>query len=82
MGDHAQRGSAQNPESAASLPGRVPLALSPDLTWLRSQTPISQTASKPNFAIASHSVAGTEPKWMGRPILEPIEESHTHVLIS
>jgi hypothetical protein len=47
---------------------------------LRSQTPMSQTASKPYLAMASHSAAGTELKstdlfWLS-------SESQTQVLIS
>ncbi len=37
------------------------------LVGLRSQTPMNQTASKPNAVIASHSVSGTEPRSTGSP---------------
>src|ERR1700691_5952561 len=49
---------------------------------LRSQTPISQTASKPNLAIASHSSEGTLPKSTEVPVLRLSSESQTQVLIS
>src|ERR1700733_11014384 len=49
---------------------------------LRSQTPISQTAAKPNLATASHSTEGTLPKSTEVPVLRLSSESQTHVLIS
>jgi hypothetical protein len=52
------------------------------LAGFRSQTPINQTASKPNLAMASHSAAGTELRPMPPPSLVVRSESQTHVLIS
>ena len=49
---------------------------------LRSQTPISQTASKPRAARASHSAAGTSPSPTGPPARALSSPSHTHVLSS
>src|SRR3982750_5001963 len=49
---------------------------------LRSQTPISHTASKPNAAIASHSWGGTEPSSMKFPYFLLRSASQTQVLIS
>src|SRR3954452_15819485 len=51
-------------------------------TGLRSQTPISQTASKPNSARASHSEEGIEPNSTKVPYFSLSSESQTHVLIS
>src|SRR5439155_25930798 len=49
---------------------------------LRSQTPIYPTASKPNAAIASHSVEGREDKSRFFPYFCLSSESQTHVSIS
>src|SRR5580704_10386111 len=49
---------------------------------LRSQTPMNQTASKPNLAMASHSAESTEPKSTEVPVFWPSSESQTQVLIS
>src|SRR5882672_6058802 len=49
---------------------------------LRSQTPISHTASKPNSAMASHTEGGTEPRSTGVPTFSLSSESQTQVLIS
>ena len=49
---------------------------------LRSQTPISQTASKPSAAIASHSFAGTLARSIAVPSRRLSSSSQTHVLIS
>src|SRR5271157_4781377 len=49
---------------------------------LRSQTPISQTASKPKAAMASHSAEGTELKSTDVPVFRLSSESQTQVLIS
>src|ERR1700683_452847 len=49
---------------------------------LRSQTPMNQTASKPNLAMASHSAAGTQLKSTGVPVFRLSSESQTQVLIS
>src|ERR1700739_2329165 len=49
---------------------------------LRSQTPMNQTASKPNLAMASHSGEGTELKSTGLPAFMLSSESQTQVLIS
>ena len=49
---------------------------------LRSQTPISHTASNPCAASASHSAAGTEPKVTELPAFVLSSESQTQVLIS
>jgi hypothetical protein len=43
---------------------------------------MSQTASNPNLATASHSVECTEPKSMCLPAFRLSSESHTQVLIS
>src|SRR5947208_3040545 len=43
---------------------------------------MSQTASKPKLAMASHSVAGTELKSMRAPVFSPSSVSQTQVLIS
>src|SRR5271165_3283724 len=49
---------------------------------LRSQTPMNQTASKPNLAMASHSAEGTELKSTEAPVFRLSSESQTQVLIS
>src|SRR5438876_6966881 len=49
---------------------------------LRSQTPINQTASKPNAAMASHSVEGSEDKSRFFPYFCLSSESQTQVSIS
>jgi hypothetical protein len=49
---------------------------------LRSQTPMSHTASKPRFAMPSHSVAGTEARSIAVFHFRFRSESHTQVLIS
>jgi hypothetical protein len=49
---------------------------------LRSQTPISQTMSKPSAAIASHSLAGTLARSIAVPSRRLSSSSQTHVLIS
>ena len=49
---------------------------------LRSQTPISQTASKPSAAIASHSPPGTVARSTGAPSRRLSSSSQTQVLIS
>jgi hypothetical protein len=49
---------------------------------LRSQTPISQTASNPSAAIASHSLFGTSARSIFSPRRVRNSSSHTHVLIS
>src|SRR5271165_945796 len=52
------------------------------LAGLRSQTPISQTASKPNLAMSSHSAEGTEPKSTAFPYFCFRSQSQTQVLTS
>ena len=49
---------------------------------LRSQTPISQTASNPSAAIASHSLAGTPARPIFLPSRGRSSSSQTQVLIS
>src|SRR5271157_5482422 len=49
---------------------------------LRSQTPMNQTAVKPNLAMASHSAEGTELKSTEVPVFRLSSESQTQVLIS
>ena len=49
---------------------------------LRSQTPISQTTSKPSAATASHSFPGTPARSIGLPSRALNSSSQTHVLIS
>src|SRR5271167_4391943 len=49
---------------------------------LRSQTPMNQTAAKPNLAMASHSAEGTELKSTEVPVFRLSSESQTQVLIS
>src|SRR5262249_41644024 len=49
---------------------------------LRSQTPISHTASQPYSAIAFHSGSGTQPKFRRTPSFWLRLKSQTHVLIS
>jgi len=49
---------------------------------LRSQTPISQTASNPSAAIASHSAAGTPASPIFFPTRARSSSSQTQVLIS
>ena len=49
---------------------------------LRSQTPMNQTASKPQEAIRSHSSGGTVARSTGRRYFRPSSPSQTQVLIS
>ncbi len=49
---------------------------------LRSQTPISQTASNPSTAIASHSCPGTPARSIAVPSRRLSSSSQTQVLIS
>src|SRR5580658_9502128 len=49
---------------------------------LRSQTPMNQTASKPNLATASHSTEGTELKSTCVPVFRLSSDNQTQVLIS
>ena len=49
---------------------------------LRSQTPISQTASNPSEAIASHSDSGTPARSTGLPSRRLSSSSQTQVLTS
>ena len=49
---------------------------------LRSQTPISQTASKPSAATASHSRPGTLARSIAAPSRRLSSSSQTQVLIS
>ena len=49
---------------------------------LRSQTPISQTASTGRAAIASHAASGTPARVSGRPPSRPRRSSQTAALIS
>src|SRR3954453_15656996 len=72
--------SGNAPRKASMRPGlRLAIAIP---AGLRSQTPISHTASKPSAAIAFHSSGGTEPSSINVPYFLLRSATQTQVLIS